>query len=392
MTSPAPPRWLHLDWLRIIAFGLLVPYHVGMVFVSWPYHVKIGPAVTALEPWLRLASPWRMDLLFLVSGAATAFMLQRQGASNGLLSERLRRLLWPLLVGVLVVVPPQAWVEVQQRFGFAGGYGEFMRLYLTGYGGFCDAPGRCLILPTWNHLWYLPYLACYTALLWATLRRWPHALDNTAQAVTAWLARRSRMAEVWLLLPVLPLLAGRWLLAGHFPPSHALVDDWMLHSQHGLMFLLGALLARTPALRPLLVSQRWVALAWAFAAWWLLVWGLPAGSAGAWKTLANSVQQWGAIVAALGFADRHLQRDGRWRRLLGVALFPLYILHQTLIVLGAWLLARWLWPWPVQAITLVLGTFALGLLGAWWLGRWRWLRPAVGMKPLPAWAGRPPDR
>ena len=80
-SSAAPPtRWLHLDWLRIIAFALLVPYHVGMVFVSWPYHFKHMPAVMALEPWLRLTSPWRMDLLFVVSGAATAFMLRRAGA------------------------------------------------------------------------------------------------------------------------------------------------------------------------------------------------------------------------------------------------------------------------------------------------------------------------
>ena len=93
-SSAAPPtRWLHLDWLRIIALALLVPYHVGMVFVSWPYHFKHLPAVTALEPWLRLTSPWRMDLLFVVSGAATAFMLRRAGgASAPLLRQRLRRL------------------------------------------------------------------------------------------------------------------------------------------------------------------------------------------------------------------------------------------------------------------------------------------------------------
>ncbi len=29
----APPRRHDLDWLRIIAFGLLVLYHVGMFYV-----------------------------------------------------------------------------------------------------------------------------------------------------------------------------------------------------------------------------------------------------------------------------------------------------------------------------------------------------------------------
>ena len=395
-TTPAT-RWLHLDWLRIIAFALLVPYHVGMVFVSWPYHFKHLPAVMALEPWLRLTSPWRMDLLFVVSGAATAFMLRRAGAATApLLRQRLRRLLWPLAVGILLVVPPQSWLEVRQRFGYGGDYGQFMGLYLTGYRGFCEvatATGtHCLILPTWNHLWYLPYLASYTALLWWALRAWPVALDLGAAAVTRWLGRRgcgqAAGALRLLLPPVALLLVIRLTLGLRFPPSHALVDDWMQHAQYLLMFGFGALLAHTPALRPVLIAQRWAALVLAGLAWALLVWALPSDAA--WRperALAYTVQQWCAIVAALGFADRHLQREGRWwmrwRRWLSDAVFPLYILHQTLIVVGARLLAPLHWPWPIQAAVLVLATLSLGLGSAWLLARVRWqpLRIAFGLKP-----------
>jgi uncharacterized membrane protein len=31
-----------LDWLRVIAMGILLMYHIGMVYVSdWGYHYKI---------------------------------------------------------------------------------------------------------------------------------------------------------------------------------------------------------------------------------------------------------------------------------------------------------------------------------------------------------------
>ena len=80
-TASTPSRLLFLDWLRIGAFALLVLYHVGMYYVSWGWHVKSPFAGTALEPWMRLSSPWRLSLLFLISGAATSFMLQRDGAS-----------------------------------------------------------------------------------------------------------------------------------------------------------------------------------------------------------------------------------------------------------------------------------------------------------------------
>src|SRR3546814_5110067 len=45
-------RRFDLDWLRIIAFGLLIFYYMGMYFVSWDWHVKsshAGPAIQALQ-------------------------------------------------------------------------------------------------------------------------------------------------------------------------------------------------------------------------------------------------------------------------------------------------------------------------------------------------------
>lgn len=31
----AEGRKYHLDWLRVLAFGLLIPFHVGMLYNSW---------------------------------------------------------------------------------------------------------------------------------------------------------------------------------------------------------------------------------------------------------------------------------------------------------------------------------------------------------------------
>jgi len=156
-------RAFFLDWLRIAAFGLLVLHRVGMLSVGWDWHIKSPHAGPALEPLMRLSNPWRMGLLFVLSGAATAFMLQAR--PQGLLRQRSRRLLRPLLLGVVLVVPPQAYFEVVQKLGYAGSYLDSLQRYFTGYGGFCRG-SDCLVLPTWNHLWFLPYLWCYTALLW----------------------------------------------------------------------------------------------------------------------------------------------------------------------------------------------------------------------------------
>src|SRR5690606_23637710 len=152
-----------LDWVRVCAFGLLVLYHVGMYYVSWDWHVKSPSAGPTIEPLMFLTSPWRLSLLFLVSGAATALALERAAhggttvAPPRFLGLRSRGLLVPLVFGMLVVVPPQAYYEVLGS-GYPGGYHEgylaFWGRYLAADDSFCDADG-CLDLPTWNHLWFV---------------------------------------------------------------------------------------------------------------------------------------------------------------------------------------------------------------------------------------------
>ena len=135
--QPHPCRRLFfLDWLRILAFGALIVYHVGMYYVTWNFHLKSPFASHTLEPWMRLTEPWRMSLIFMISGAAIALMLRR-APPLPLLRQRSRRLLLPLLAGVLVVVPPQAYLEVMQKFTYTGSYLDFLKLYFTHYQGFC---------------------------------------------------------------------------------------------------------------------------------------------------------------------------------------------------------------------------------------------------------------
>lgn len=380
---PADARQFYLDWLRILAFGLLVVYHVGMYYVTWDWHIKSPAMGTGPEPWMRLLSPWRMDLLFLVSGAATAFMWRRRGADGPMLRERASRLLWPLLFGVLVVVPPQSYLEVLRRFDFAGSYLDFMGIYLQPWRHgqqFCAPGAGCLILPTWNHLWYLPYLFCYTVLLWSALRAWPRLLERMASALTRPLANWGLL--VW---PVLLLAATRYTLGRQFPVTRALADDWFAHAQYLPMFLFGAVLAHAAPLAAAAQARRWLALALAIGAWALMEWARAgAGSAPAWLgVLGWSLMQWCALLAALGFARRHLNADNAARRYLSEAVFPLYILHQTLIILLAHGLRPAALMPALEAPVLVLGTVVISLAIFEALRRWRWLgfvRPLMGLK------------
>ncbi|MFO1329395.1 MAG: acyltransferase family protein [Rubrivivax sp.] len=381
MTTPPFPRALFLDWLRIGALGWLVVYHVMAYYARWPWHVH-SPQVDLTGPWveplMRLSSPWRMSLLFLVSGAATAAMLARDGARGAWLSARARRLLLPLLAGVLLIVPPQSWLEVRDRFGYCGSLPDFMRLYLSADTRFADAQGR-LILPTWNHLWFLPYLFTYTSALWVLLRVRPQALQAMAQ-------RAPRLLRGWrlALVPLAAPAAAAWLKATGWPQTHALVDDPASHLLYAPAFVFGAVLVQSPALQRRLQAWRWPALGAALLGWALFASAgrTPPGAAGA------VVQSWAALVALLGFAQRHLDRDHRWRAPLADAVFPVYLLHQTVIVVLAVALR------PVALHPLAEGPLlvaAVLLAGAAFhraVRPWAALRPWVGLSPMPARATR----
>ncbi len=380
---PSFPRLYFFDWVRIIAFLVLILYHVGMYYVSWDWHVKSPYASDAIEPFMLLSSPWRLSLLFLISGVAASFMLAKAGATS-FMRQRSMRLLVPLVFGMFVIVPPQAYFEVIEKVAYQGSYADFMRLYVTGYGGFCRATD-CLDMPTWNHLWFVAYLWVYTLVLGAIALIFGPRFDAAARLLASTL-------NGWklIVLPVALFGLVRIALLSHFPTTHGLVDDWYNHAVSLPMFLLGALLGRSgSAVWQRIEAARWTALALAFGSWAALVvfFALPDSvnlhpAIDSWRMLMRVVYMlcaWGAIVAACGFAHRHLNRDNAARAYLTEAVFPVYILHQSLIVMIAHLIKpAKLAPGPESVVLIVLTlTISFGVFEI--VRRLALLRPLFGL-------------
>jgi hypothetical protein len=373
-------RRLDLDWVRILAFGVLILYHVGMYYVTWGWHVKSPYAAHTLEPLMMLSAPWRLSLLFFVSGCATAFLHAKSAA--GFVRSRTQRLLIPLALGVWLIVPPQSWAEVTEAVGYSGGYLHFMHLYTEGYGGFCRED--CLRLPTWNHLWFVAYLWCYTMV--AALAWWAIPRARIARG-SAFLARCLR--GPWLIvLPVAWLAAVRIALVARFPDTHALVDDWFQHANYFSVFALGLLLARETAVWEEIRRQRWTALALAIVGYAVVsayfaqyVDVAPPQWIRQVQRAFYALDQWAAIVAALGFARQWNPADSGVRRYLTEAIFPFYIVHQTAIVL----LAHFVKPLglrpPVEGPLLIAATIAICVASFEAVRRVGWLRPLFGLAP-----------
>jgi glucans biosynthesis protein C len=122
-------RRIDLDWVRIIAFALLIWYHVTSFYAAvTPHNQALSPRVYGwlVVPMLAL-SPWR--------------------------------LLPPLLLVTAVIVPPISFVTVQQWYGYRGSLVDFLGHYFTADNHFCRA-GHCMPVPLPNpfRLWFALYL------------------------------------------------------------------------------------------------------------------------------------------------------------------------------------------------------------------------------------------
>lgn len=361
-----------LDWVRVLALGLLVLYHVGMFYVSWGWHIKSIHASPAIEPLMRLVNPWRLPLLFFVSGMALRIAMTRADPRR-LLSRRTLRLGIPLLFGFLVLNAPQAYYELLAKGEVSPGFLAFWVQYLDFDFEFS------IITPTWNHLWYLAYLLVYTFLVVALS---PVLLPLAAAVLRIWPQRFRHWGLIVLL--ILPFLAYELLLSDRFPVTHTLIDDWFNHANSLTAMLLGYLAGGGSGLSQALDRFRrplcWLSLALGA----LLVFGSTGEAVGAIRVIYG----WAVVLALLGLARRHLNRRGKVLAYLNEAMLPYYVLHQTMIVcIGAWLSGLSL---PVAAeASLVLGGTILSCLLAYefLIRRLSLLRPLFG---VPMWVRNHP--
>lgn len=369
--SGVSERRYDLDWLRIAAFGLLIFYHIGMFFVSWDWHVKSAHAGPELQPLMLLTNPWRLALLFLIAGCATRFMADKTPRLP-MLKSRSLRLLLPLLFGMLVIVPPQTYYEVVEKLGFADGWIAFYAKYIGFYDGW-KIKGATLIVPTWNHLWFVAYLWVYTMIVIA-LRPVLHAIPM--RGVAALLCQ----PLVLLLLP--PVFVGllRLTLRPIFGETHALLDDWYLHALYMAMFLFGYGIARQEGIWLAIERLRWIALLLAVIAYAVMIWAVLTDLGGRGRPFIWALDQWMWILALLGFARRWLNHDGPVRRYLTDAIFPFYIIHQTVIVVAGHHLTAVRLPAWQEGVILIALTVAACFGGYEIVRRVAWLRPLFGLR------------
>ncbi|WP_257666121.1 acyltransferase family protein [Parapedobacter tibetensis] len=343
-------RRYDIDWIRVIAIGLLLLYHVAIGFQPWG--IMIG-FIANDQPWQSLWVPmtilnvWRIPLLFFVSGMGVYFAL-RNRTWKQLLRERAMRILLPFLFGMVAIVPIH--VYIWQR------YYHFDVSYMPG-------PG---------HLWFLGNLFSYVIVLWPMfyyLRR------QEGKKLTYWAAKLFRTPLG--LLPVFAVFIAETLIVNPLP-FELYAMTW-----HGFFLGLAAFFfgfffvwCGTPFWN-MLLHWRGLFLAAAVGLFVLRLFIFQPMAPNYLLSIESNC--W--ILAVFAFGYKYLNYPSRALSYLSQAAYPVYIVHMIFLYLGSLLIFPLKVAAPVQFILVLLftgvGCFAFYEL---FVKRITFIRPLFGLK------------
>lgn len=352
--SSKSERRYDLDWLRVLAFSLLILYHTGMFFVPWEWHIKNNRISEVFEFPMWFLSQWRMPLLFFISGAGVYFALGKRSASR-FTGERLKRILLPLVFGMFIIVPPQIYYE---RLTQGVAYSSYFDFYPSVF-DFQPYPEGNF---SWHHLWYLAYIFTYSLFCLPMFLYFRSAKGGNIIAKLIKLLERK--GAVFLL--VVPLFISDAALRASWPTTHNLIADWANFTFSLLIFIYGFILCSNGALLAIIERHRNVALVVAMIAFILMnslldevdVEKPPLASLLAFRFLKD-LNTWSWLIAILGFAARYLNRPSRYLKYANEAVYPFYILHQTVIVVIGYYLINWQVKVGLKFLLITIATFSI---------------------------------
>ena len=136
-------RRYDIDWLRVIAIGLLLIYHIAIIFQPWAMFIgfiRSDISVDGLWTPMTMLNVWRIPLLFYVSGMGLYFAMKKRNWKK-LIVERSKRILLPFVFGFLAIAPLHIFI-----------FQKYYKMPLSYY-------------PHSGHLWFLGNIFIYVLFL-----------------------------------------------------------------------------------------------------------------------------------------------------------------------------------------------------------------------------------
>ena len=331
-----PERRYDLDWLRVLAVLLLVYGHTACIFAYSNWQINNDQRNYGMGQFMFFTSLWHMPLLFLLSGMGTWFALGFRKKEQ-YVRERFKRLIMPLIFGMLVLIPLQVYYERVSRLEYQGSYLQFYLHFFE----LCRSEKHF----PWHHLWFLGYLFIFSLI---TLPFFIYLKKDAGQHLISRLAYFCQRSGMIFLLAV-PLAIVEATLRAKWPGSHNPLHDWANFFFFMIFFIYGYFLVADERFRQTIDKHGKIALIMAiFSTSAIFIWN-SSGYAPAYDyslgyffyQILHSFTGWFWIVAILSFGKKYLNFNNQVLKYANEAVLPFYILHQTVIIIIGFYVVKW---------------------------------------------------
>ncbi len=344
-------RRFDIDWLRVIAIGLLLIYHVAIGFQPWG--IMIG-FIANDKSWLSLWTPmtllnvWRIPLLFFVSGMGIFFAMQKRNWKQ-LILERSGRILVPFIFGVFVIFPMSVYIW-KSYYHWDQTYDPY--------------PG---------HLWFLGNIFIYVVLLSPVFFYLKKNEEGKVAKAINWIFSN----PLGLFLVIVVCVAEALIVKPI--PYELYAMTWHGFFLGFIAFLFGfCFVFSGDKFLQMLLKGRWLFLLVGivlFAIRYQLQMKHPI------YLIPIESDCW--IFAVLAFGYKYLNNPSKTLTYLSQAAYPIYILHMIFLFLGSWIIFPLKIDVHIQFILVLIFT-GVGCFATYELiRRVNFLRPLFGLKMKP---------
>lgn len=345
---PSAIRRYDIDWLRVIAIGLLLLYHVSIGFQRWGIMIGFitnGESWDALWPPMTMLNVWRIPLLFFVSGMGVCFAIRKRNWKQ-LLKERTIRILVPFIFGIFTIVPLQIFL-VQKFYNFDLSYNA--------------NPA---------HLWFLGNIFAYVVIL---LPVFFYLKANQESRVVLWL-KKALSNPLGLLLVIAAFIVEALLVNPAIYEMYAMTWHGFFLGLVAFFFGFCFVLSGSPFWN-MILKWRWVFLSLAILLYTYRLYEIRVPD----FQIAIESNLW--IFSVFGFGYKYLNRPSRILNYLSQAAYPIYIVHMLFLFLASFVIFPLGIPVQLKFSIVLLFTF-IGSFAFYefFIRRIPFIRPLFGLK------------
>ena len=354
-SSKSESRRNDIDNIRNLTILLLFPVHTFMIwndFGSGFYIWEAGNKI--LSTLIVLVNPWFMPILFVLAGISARYALEKRTVREFVM-QRINKLLIPFVCGVIFFVPFQTLYARKYADQYEGSLADNWKYFFTHVTDFSGYDGAF----TPGHLWFILFLFLISLLGLVIFHFWSYDRLCAVVEKIPFLGIFLLFIPIWLMY-YLGNFGGYSIgknLALYLIGYYVLSNEYVIAKiEKNFKWLLGLWAAGTVAL---------VALYYEFSYYGDL-----------WINWIG----WISILVLLIFGKKHLNQMTRFTVYFNRASYPIYLLHQSILVVLAYYVVEIWDQMVIQVPVICFGSLGLTIIAYHLIREIPYVRKMIGIK------------